>query len=263
MDKKKQYTVDDLTAIVRRLRQPDGCPWDKVQTHDSIKASMIEESYEAIDALEKNDDKMFANELGDLLLQVVFHAQIADERGAFCMDDVVNEICTKLISRHTHVFGNDAAYDSETALETWEKNKIKEKGLRSVTESMRDVICSLPALTRAAKVQKKAANVGFDWKDISGAMDKLYEEADELRAAIDEKNSAHIEEELGDLLFSAVNVSRFASCDAEETLRHATDKFIDRFSVLEQFAQEQKKNLSKMTIEELESLWNRAKSEKK
>lgn len=260
---KKVYTIDDLVQIMERLRGEGGCPWDAAQTHDSIKACMIEESYEAIDALEKGNDALFANELGDLLLQVVFHAQIAKERGAFDLSDILYEICDKLISRHTHVFGADAAQDGAEALATWEKNKQKEKGLKSTTESMRDVISALPALTRAAKVQKKAKNVGFDWPDVSGAIEKLKEETAEVEAAIASGVQKDIDEELGDLLFSVVNISRFVHTDAEEALRHATDKFIDRFAVLEQIAQENGENLCNLPLETLESLWQRAKIEKK
>lgn len=260
---KKKYSIEDLLEILRRLRGENGCPWDKVQTHDSIKNCMIEESYEAIDALEKGDDKMFANELGDLLFQVVFHSILAQERGAFTFDDVVYEISQKMIDRHTHVFGADTASDEDQALNTWEANKKKEKGLQSQTEAMRDVVLGLPALMRAQKVQKKAADVGFDWNDIHGAMDKVREEVGELSEAIDEQDAAHIEEELGDLLFAAVNVARFLHVSSEETLRHATDKFISRFDRLEQLAQQSGGNLSKMTLEELETLWQRAKSEKK
>lgn len=260
---KKVYTIEDLVHIMERLRGEGGCPWDAAQTHDSIKASMIEESYEAIDALEKGDDTMFANELGDLLLQVVFHAQIAKERGAFDLSDILYEICEKLISRHSHVFGTDAAETDAQALDTWEKNKLKEKGLKSATESMRDVIAALPALTRAAKVQKKAKNVGFDWPEVSGAIEKLKEETAELEAAIASGVQKDIDEELGDLLFSAVNISRFVHTDAEEALRHATDKFIERFAVLEQIAQENGENLCNLPLESLESLWQRAKIEKK
>jgi len=260
---KKRYTIEDLVHIMERLRGEGGCPWDAAQTHDSIKACMIEESYEAIDAMEKGDDALFANELGDLLLQVVFHAQIAKERGAFDLSDVLYEVCEKLISRHTHVFGTDAAADGEAALQTWEENKKKEKGLKSTTETMRDVIAALPALTRAAKVQKKAKNVGFDWPEVSGAIEKLKEETAELEAAIASGVQADIDEELGDLLFSAVNISRFVHTDAEEALRHATDKFIDRFAILEQIAQENGENLCNLPLETLESLWQKAKIEKK
>ena len=160
MDKK--YTIDDLLEILKILRSENGCPWDRAQTHDSIKKSMIEETYEALDALDSGDDAAFANELGDVLLQVAFHAALAKERGAFDFDDILREICTKLITRHTHVFGNDKAATAEDALGTWEKNKKKEKGLKTDTELLKDVPHGLPALMRAQKVQKKAASCGFD-----------------------------------------------------------------------------------------------------
>ena len=260
---KKNYTVNDLMDILAKLRGDGGCPWDKVQTHETIKSNMIEEAYEAVDALEKGDDAMFANELGDVLLQVAFHAQIARERGAFDFDDVVGEICRKMIDRHTHVFGTDTANDDTQALDTWEKNKKKEKGLATQTELMRDVIHMLPSLVRAEKVQKKAANVGFDWTDVGGALDKSYEEIDELRQAIANNDKANIEEEIGDLLFSVVNVSRFCKVNAEDALRHAIDKFIDRFEIMEKNAQELDKNLSEMTLDGLEELWQKAKLQKK
>ena len=259
---KKKYTINELIDIVKKLRGENGCPWDMVQTHDSIKNCMIEESYEAIDALEHNNDAIFANELGDLLFQVVFHAELASERGAFDFDDVVYEISQKMIDRHTHVFGSDTATNADEALGTWEENKKKEKGLKSQTESMRDIVF-LPSLMRAQKVQKKAADVGFDWDDISGALDKVREETDELYEAIEKNDTKNAGEELGDLLFSVVNVARFLKLDSEEMLRHATDKFISRFEVLEQLAQQNGQILSKMSLEELETLWQQAKIEKK
>ena len=260
---KKKYTVDDLMDILARLRGEGGCPWDKVQTHDTIKKNMIEEAYEAVDALEKGDDAMFANELGDVLLQVAFHAQIARERDAFGFNDVVGEICRKMIDRHTHVFGSDSAEDDAQALDTWEKNKKKEKGLSTQTELMRDVIHMLPSLIRAEKVQKKAADVGFDWADVDGALRKSYEEIGELEQAIASSDQANIEEEIGDLLFSVVNVSRFCKINAEEALRHATDKFINRFEILEKNAQQLEKKLSEITLDEMEDLWQKAKLQKK
>ncbi len=259
---KKKYTIDELRDIIKKLRGENGCPWDKVQTHDSIKNCMIEESYEAIDALERGNDAMFANELGDLLFQVVFHSEIASERGAFDFDDVVYEISQKMIDRHTHVFGTDSAKNADEALGTWEKNKKKEKGLKSQTETMRDIV-ALPALMRAQKVQKKAADVGFDWQHILGAIEKVREETDELCCAIDKNDSQNAVEELGDLLFSVVNVARFLKVSSEEALRLATDKFIDRFDVLEQLAQQNGQNLSNLTLDELETLWHQAKIEKK
>ena len=178
---KTNYTIQDLIDILVTLRGENGCPWDRVQTHQSIKKSMIEECYEAIDALDSGNDDAFANELGDVLLQVVFHAQLAKERGAFDFDRVVNEICTKLIARHTHVFGPDKAGDAEEALSNWEKNKKKEKGLKTYTDTLKDVPRYLPALMRAEKIQKKAAGAGFDWDDIAPVYDKLREETEELR----------------------------------------------------------------------------------
>ena len=254
MDKK--YNINDLLKIMEILRSPDGCPWDKVQTHESIKKSMIEESYEAIDALDSGDDKAFANELGDVLLQVVFHSQIAKERGAFDFDDVINEICTKLVTRHTHVFGEEHAGNEEEALTNWEKNKKKEKGLENYTAMLNDVPHYYPALMRAEKVQKKAKGVGFDWQEISDVYDKVYEEIDELKAA---KNTEDIEEEYGDFLFAAVNLGRFLNVTPEIALAKASDKFIKRFSKMEEEAVKENKDLADMSLEEMDKLWDKIK----
>ena len=253
------YTVDDLRNIMARLRGENGCPWDRVQTHESLKRSMIEECYEAIEALDNHDDKMFSNELGDCLLQIVFHARIAEERGAFNFDDVVNEICTKLISRHTHVFGEVKADNAEEALAEWEKQKKSEKGLKSFTDALKDVPKNFPALIRAEKIQKKAAKAGFDWNDISGAEEKLYEEISELKEALKSANQDEINEEYGDLLFAAVNVGRFANADPELSLTAATNKFISRFEKMEKLANEKGKKLDEMSLEEMDSLWNEVK----
>lgn len=255
----KQYTIEDLLDIMEKLRGENGCPWDKVQTHESIKKSLIEESYEAIDALDSGDDKAFANELGDVLLQVVFHAQIAKERGAFDFNDCLNEICTKLISRHTHVFGNDKAVDVEESLKVWEKNKKKEKGLNTYTDALKDVPHYLPALMRAEKVQKKASAAGFDWKDISGAAEKIKEETDELLEAGKTQNQEHIEEELGDLLFSVVNTARFLDVTPETALTKSINKFIKRFEKVENNVAEIGKDIKEMSIEELDKIWEKVK----
>lgn len=255
----KKYTIEDLIKILEVLRSPDGCPWDKVQTHESIKKSMIEESYEAIDALDSGDDKAFANELGDVLLQVVFHAQLAKERGAFDFDDVVGEICEKLISRHTHVFGKDKAGNEEEALTNWEKNKKKEKGLESYTAMLNDVPHHYPALMRAEKVQKKAKGVGFDWQEISDVYDKVYEEIDELKEAENIGNAAEIEEEYGDFLFAAVNLGRFLKVTPEIALAKASDKFIRRFAKMEDEAVKNNMDLADMTLEEMDKLWDKIK----
>lgn len=249
------YTMDDLLDIMKKLRADDGCAWDRVQTHQSIKRSMIEEAYEAIEALDNNDDKMFANELGDVLLQVVFHARIAEERGAFNFDDVVNEICTKLIDRHSHVFGNDKAGNETEALDAWEKNKKKEKGLKSFSDALLDVPKNFPALIRAEKVQKKAKLAGFDWDSIDGAIDKVYEELNEVKAA----NQETVSEEFGDLLFSVVNVGRFLKVDPEISLTDATNKFINRFVKMEKLAIEKGMKLDEMSLFELDKLWDEIK----
>ncbi len=255
----KQYTINDLLEIMEKLRGENGCPWDRVQTHESIKKSMIEEAYEAIDALDSGDDKAFANELGDVLLQVVFHAQIAKERGAFCFDDCLNEICTKLISRHTHVFGADKAADEKESLEVWEKNKKKEKGLETYTDALKDVPHYLPALMRAEKVQKKAKAAGFDWDDISGALEKVKEESNELAEAKKSGNQEHIEEELGDLLFSVVNVARFLDVTAEVALAKAVNKFISRFEKVEKCVAADGKDMKELSLEELDAVWKKVK----
>lgn len=255
----KKYNINDLLKIMEILRSPNGCPWDKVQTHESIKKSMIEESYEAIDALDKGDDKAFANELGDVLLQVVFHAQIAKERGAFNFDDIINEICTKLVIRHTHVFGKDKAGNEDEALTNWEKNKKKEKGLKTYTDMLKDVPHYYPALMRAEKVQKKAKGVGFDWQEISDVYDKVYEEIDELKEAAIDQNEIKIEEEYGDFLFAAVNLGRFLNVTPEIALAKASEKFINRFSKMEEEAVNEGRDLAQMNLNEMDRLWDKIK----
>lgn len=259
MELKEKYTIDDLLKIMERLRQPNGCPWDMAQTHQSIKKSMIEETYEAIDALDFGDDKAFANELGDVLLQVVFHAQIAKERNAFDFDDILKEICTKLITRHSHVFGEDNAGNEEEALLNWEKNKKKEKNIKTYTGVLSDVPNYLPALMRAEKIQKKARGFGFDWDNIDDVYKKVYEEIDEIKEACEENDESHIREEYGDLLFSVVNLGRFLGTDPETALSAASNKFITRFSKVEEKANEQNLNISEMSLEELDKLWNSVK----
>lgn len=254
-----KYTIDDLKNILIKLRAENGCPWDKVQTHESIKRALIEESYEALEALENQDDKMFANELGDVLMQVVFHSQIASERGAFNLDDVIAEVCQKLIDRHTFVFGDDEANNEKEALGAWEKNKIKEKGLKSFSDSLKDVPNNLPALIRAEKVQKKAKAAGFDWDNAEDTIKKVYEELDEVKEAIKNSNQTQIDEEFGDLLFSVVNVGRHLKSDNEMSLTAATNKFIKRFEKMERLAKEKNKNLDSLTLSQMDELWEIAK----
>ena len=253
---KEQYTIDDLFEILTILRSENGCPWDKVQTHESIKKNMIEECYEAVDALDNGSDADFANELGDVLLQVAFHSLLAKERNAFDFNTVLNEICRKLITRHTHVFGIDKAGDAAEALENWEKNKKKEKHLETYSDALKDVPNYLPALMRAEKIQKKAAAPGFDWDDIEDVYKKVYEEIEEVRNAETQEEK---EEEIGDLLFAVVNLSRFLKVNGETALSSASNKFINRFELLENEVLRQNKDISELNLQELDKIWEKIK----
>ena len=259
---KDKYNVYDLVEILRVLRSEGGCPWDIKQTHESIKKNLIEETYEAIEAINKKDPDMLREELGDVLMQVVFHSQIEAEKGVFDIDDVADENCKKLIERHPHVFGEVNVNGVDDVLTNWDAIKRKSKGQKTTTESMLSVPRELPALMRATKLQKKAADVGFDWSDASGALDKVDEEAAELRAAVTNQDKENIAEELGDLLFSAVNVSRFVKVDAEEALTAASDKFLLRFTEVERMAAERGIDMKTAGIEALDRLWDEAKLQK-
>ena len=250
----KKYTFNDLLEIMRVLRSDNGCPWDKAQDHQSIKYALLEEACEAMEALDKKGSDAFSDELGDVLLQVVFHSQIGSENDTFTIDDVLNKVCTKLISRHTHIFGTDKSNSSDNALDIWEKNKKKEKGLMTQTEIMRDVCSCLPQLIRAEKVQKKAAKVGFDWPDVSGAVDKMSEELEEVKAAM--AGNGDVAEELGDLLFAVVNASRFLNVDAEMALHAASDKFATRFRRVEEEVLKSGRTMEEVSLAELDAIWN-------
>ena len=252
---KDSYNVKDLEEIVRILRAPGGCPWDAEQTHQSIRRNFLEEAYEAAEAIDEESPEHLKEELGDVLLQVVFHARMEQEEGRFDLDDVADGVCKKLIYRHPHVFGDVSVSGTGEVLSNWEELKRKEKGQATNTDALESVARSLPALWRAEKVQKKAKKAGFDWPDVSGALDKLSEELEELKAAAAE--GTNVAEELGDLLFSAVNVSRFLKVDCEDALNQATDKFIDRFRKVE--AQAGDRPMTEMTLAELDQLWERAK----
>lgn len=254
---KRSYGVKDLEEIVRILRAPGGCPWDAEQTHESIRRNFIEEAYEAVEAIDEKSPAHLREELGDVLLQVVLHAQMEAEIGAFDLDGVADGICKKLIFRHPHVFGDVTVSGSGEVLSNWEDLKREEKGQSTHTDALEAVARSLPALWRAEKVQKKAKKAGFDWPDITGALDKLSEELSEFKAAVAE--GSNMEEELGDLLFSAVNAARFIKADPEEALSKATDKFISRFSSVESLALSRGQNLENMTLAELDKLWEEAK----
>lgn len=256
---KDKYDVFDLVKIMQLLRAPGGCPWDAEQTHLSIKKNLIEETYEVIEALNKDDKALMCEELGDLLMQVVFHSLMEQENGVFTFDDVADGVCKKLIERHPHVFGETAVSGVDDVLTNWDAIKRKSKGQKTTTESMLSVPRELPALMRATKLQKKAADVGFDWDDVSGALDKVSEETNELREAISKGDGENIAEELGDLLFSAVNVSRFVKTDAEEALTAASDKFLERFTGVEALAAERGIDMSTAGIEVLDGLWEEVK----
>lgn len=251
----ERYSFQDLNRIMALLRQPGGCPWDREQTHESIRRNMLEEAYEAVEAIDEKDPGHLKEELGDVLLQVVFHARMAEEEGLFTLDDVVDGICKKLVFRHPHVFGTVDARDSGQALNTWDAQKREEKGQRTAADTLDSVARSLPALMRAEKIQDKARKAGFDWAEMGPALDKAEEELGELRQAVEQ--GANVEEELGDLLFAAVKAGRFLGLDSEQALTQACDKFIRRFRTVEELAP---RALKECSLEELEALWTRAKS---
>ena len=252
---KDSYNVKDLEEIVRVLRAPGGCPWDAEQTHQSIRRNFLEEAYEAAEAIDEENPEHLKEELGDVLLQVVFHARMEQEAGRFDLDAVADGVCKKLIYRHPHVFGEVSVSGTGEVLSNWEELKRTEKGQATNTDALESVARSLPALWRAEKVQKKAKKAGFDWPEVSGALDKLSEELAELKAAV--AQGTNVAEELGDLLFSAVNVSRFLDVDCEDALNQATDKFINRFRKVEEQAGD--RPMTGMTLEELDQLWEKAK----
>ena len=256
--KGEKYSFEDLVKIMEKLRSPEGCPWDRKQTHESLLPYLLEETYEVIDAVKKGSDEELKEELGDLLLQVIFHSQIAKERGAFDIEDVVDSISKKLIHRHPHVFGErEDIKTAEDVNREWEKLKEKEGKKK---ESLLDGIPeSMPALERAYKLQKRAAKVGFDWKGFEGIKEKLIEEISEIEEEIKKGDRRKIEEEVGDLLFMAVNLARFLGVHPEVALRRANEKFEKRFRYMEKRAKEMGRDLSEMSLEEMEELWQEAK----
>lgn len=257
----ERYGTEDLIEILRILRAPNGCPWDREQTHRSIEKDLIEESYEVIDAIENEDDAGLTEELGDVLMQVVFHASIAMEQRRFTYRDIVTGIVSKLIYRHPHVFGNVKAETAEQVLVNWDKLKKTEKHQVTVSDTMESVAKSFPALMRAKKIQKKAANAGFDWKDAEDAFYIIQEETEELCEAM--KDGTNIEEELGDLLFAVVNVARLLKLDPEQALRDATDKFMSRFQKMERAILSDGLRLEDMTQAEMDKYWDLVKTAEK
>lgn len=256
---KSSYNIDDLLEIMKILRSPDGCPWDREQTHASIKKDCIEETYEVVEAINKDDKTLLCEELGDLLLQIVFHAQIENEQGVFGFNEITDGICKKLIERHPHVFGEVSVKNSAEVLKNWDEIKNNSKNRKTVTSTMQSIPRELPALMRSQKIQHKAHKAGFDWQNVTGALDKLQEEIAELNEAISENSSEKCFDELGDVLFSAVNVSRFVGCDAEEALTASADKFLNRFEKVEIMAQERNIDMKNTPLDELDKLWDEAK----
>mgnify|MGYP005864157787 CR=1 FL=1 len=252
----KHEGVSRLIEVMERLRAPGGCPWDREQTHESLERYILEEAYETVDAIDAGDYEHLKEELGDLLLQVVFQAQIASEAGRFTIDDVAQGIAEKLIRRHPHVFGKKPGIKTPEDVElAWEEIKLEEKG--RPTSVLESIPKSLPSLLYAYELQSKAAKVGFDWDEAEGALDKMPEEAMELKRAV--RTGADVEDEIGDVLFTAVNVSRKLGLDPEIALRRACEKFARRFRHVEERAREEGRRLEEMTIDELDALWEEAK----
>lgn len=252
-----RHGFDDVMRIVRRLRAPNGCPWDREQTHESLKNALLEESYELIDAIDEADDAHICEEMGDVLLQFALHAAIAEEQGAFTHRDACTELVEKLIYRHPHVFGSIRVSGSDEVLKNWDALKMSQRKQTTQTEVLKSVPKSFPALLRSRKVQKKAADVGFDWESAEQAFYKIVEETQELKEAMEQNN--HIEEEMGDLLFAVVNVARLLKLEPEFLLMQATDKFISRFETMEQLAKKRGNELKDLSFSEQDKLWDEAK----
>jgi len=258
LQKRQRYCFEDLVEILSILRSPGGCPWDREQTHETLRKYLIEEAYETIGAIDSGDPDAIADELGDVLLQIVFHADIAKSHMDFTISDVTTAICRKMIYRHAHIFGDDHCETADDVTANWERLKKKEKGLTTQASVLADVSKGLPALMHAAKVQKKAALVGFDWDDALSALPKVSEEAEEVRAELDAQRDPT--EELGDLLFSCVNVTRLCGLEPEQVLRAATEKFIRRFTAMENAIISDGKALEGLTLSEMDVYWNQVKA---
>lgn len=256
---KNEYTFDDLVSIIKILRAPNGCPWDAEQSHQSIRRDLLEETYELIEGIDKDNAEMMREELGDVLLQVVFHADIAKDEKRFDISDVCNDICKKLIVRHPHVFGDVTVSGTDNVLANWDKIKRETKKQQSDTEVLRSITPSLPALMRADKLGKKARKMGFDFDDANEAMTKVFEEAQEVNEAIKGGNQADIDEEFGDLLLSVVNAARLAGVDSEQALYNANEKFLSRFERVEALCNASGKTVTESTREEKERFWQESK----
>lgn len=247
-----------LREIVARLRAPDGCPWDREQTHSSLRPLLVEECYEVIDAIERSDDNNLCEELGDLLLHIVMHSQMGSERGAFSLEEVAATVCEKMIRRHPHVFGDKSASDSDAVLRQWEQIKRTEKG--GSPGVLDNIAGALPALLKAQTVQKKAARVGFDWPDVEPVFEKFAEEVAEVREAIAARDATSLEAEVGDLLFTAVNLARKLGVDAETALAGSSNRFVSRFQSIERELESNGRKVENTPLEELDRIWEKVKS---
>lgn len=256
---KEKYDIHDFRTIMALLRGEGGCPWDMAQTHESIRRDLLEEAYETVSAIDSGDMDNLREELGDLQMQVLFHARMEEEKGGFDFDDVCDEACKKLIRRHPHVFGQLSADTPDEVLVTWDAVKRQEKDQKTVSGAMADIARAMPALWRAEKAQKKARNAGFDWPDWHGARDKLTEEIAELDEAI--ASGQGIEEELGDVLATVVNLARLLKIDPEQALNGSCDRFIRRYGRMEVLAEEQGLVLAELPLDQQDELWRQAKSE--
>lgn len=246
-----------LIEIMASLRGEKGCPWDKEQTRESLKPFLVEETYEVLEAIDEKDPEKIKEELGDLLFQIIFHSRIAEEKGEFNIHDVIRKISDKMIARHPHVFGGERFETSEEVLRQWEERKREEGKIReSILEGIPK---ELPSLLRAHRIQARAARVGFDWERVEDVLKKLDEELKEFREALDKQDQEAIEDELGDIFFVLVNVSRFVGVNPEDALRKTISKFISRFRYIEMKAAETGRSLSDMTLQEMDNLWEEAK----
>lgn len=255
-------SIDRLLAIMQRLRSDTGCPWDREQTLSSLKPFLVEECYEALDALDSGDRSKLCEELGDVLLQVVFQSQLCAEEGSFTFEDVAAAIGNKLIRRHPHIFGDTVAEDAETVVKNWDAIKKQERATAGEsTSALAGVPKSMPALARARQIQARAARTGFDWPELKPVLEKLDEEVAELKHAIASGDHSQIRNEIGDVLFTIVNVSRFTGDDPDGALHGATSKFIRRFHAMERALHAEGRALRECTLEELDTLWNRVKAE--
>lgn len=259
LNSKDHYGFEDLCGIMALLRSENGCAWDREQTHKSIRKNLIEETYEVIEAIDTDDYTLMREELGDLLLQVVFHSQMAKEEERFDIGDVIDELCKKLIVRHPHVFGDVTVSGSAEVLKNWDAIKYKTKKVRTSTEAMNSISPALPALMRAHKIGEKGAKIGFDFDDPFDALAKVKEEVAEVEEAIQKENKEKISEEIGDLLLAVVNVARLSKVDSEEALYRANEKFIGRFAEVEKQASEQGIDIASADRETKEALWERTK----